>query len=83
MWHRIPLTTTGVVACHEHGTTLSGFCQLHGTAWLPVMGPPSAPCGAAPRGACWIFTSCCSTWRSTVVVFREVDMVEVREDLRG
>ena len=50
---------------------------------MPVMGPPGVLCGLSPQLDCWLFTSCSSTWRSTVVVFREVDVVEVREVLRG
>jgi hypothetical protein len=37
------------------------------------MGPPGASCGLSPGRACWLLTSCSSTWRSTAVVFREVD----------
>jgi len=57
--------------------------KVHWDHLVASYGTTRPPCGAAPRGACWIFTSCSSTWRSTVVVFREVDMVEVREVLRG
>src|SRR6186997_1427338 len=47
------------------------------------MGPPSAARGVGHGLACSLLTSCSSTWRSTAVVFREVDVVEVREVLRG
>ena len=35
------------VACHEHGTALSGFCQLHGTTWVASYGTSLRPAGGA------------------------------------
>ena len=46
-------------------------------------GTTPAAVRGGPSGRLLDFHVMSSTWRSTVAVFREVDMVEVREVLRG
>ena len=50
------------VACHEHGTTLSGFLPRDGTTRLPVMGPPGVSVGGSVTGRFDLHVV--MTWRS-------------------
>ena len=54
------------VACHEHGTALSGFCQLHGTTLV-------ASHGTARRALPVVPFVCSLTAR---VMFTDVEVVE-------
>src|SRR5665811_1463689 len=47
------------------------------------MGPPGVSCRSGPRFTRWILTSCSKMLRSQTVAFREANVVEVREVLRG